>query len=114
MEKIEFNAFSDEKIRSALPPGRRTALICGLETHICLAQTALGALEDGFNVVVPADAVGARHEADHQAGLARMDKAGVMISTAEMSVFEMLRRAGTREFKQLQPLLKAGWRKQSE
>jgi len=110
IEKVDFNAFSDDSLRAALPPGRRSALICGIETHICLAQTALGAIRGGFKTIVPSDATGARFESDHLAGLTRLEQAGATLSTVEMVVFEMLRRAGTEEFKDLQPLLKAGWR----
>jgi nicotinamidase-related amidase len=82
-------------------------LLAGIETHICVAQTALDLVSQGGNVFVVADATSSRRPLDAQIALHRLDRAGVAITTAEAVVFEWLRRAGTDEFKALQPKLKA-------
>ena len=81
------------------------AIVCGIETHVCVSQTVHDLLGRGLDVHVPADAVGSRHELDHEVGLARMARAGAVVSSVEASLFELLERAGTPEFKAVQKLL---------
>jgi nicotinamidase-related amidase len=81
-------------------------LLAGVETHICVLQTALGGLSAGYDVHVAADAVGARAAASHSLGLERMRAAGVVISAAEMAIYELLGNARRTEFKQMLPFLK--------
>lgn len=85
---------------------RRTAVICGVETHICVNQTALDLVEMGYKVHVPADAVSSRHETDWQIGLEKMRQSGVVITSKEMAIFELLRDAACPEFKQILELVK--------
>jgi nicotinamidase-related amidase len=86
--------------------GERTqALVCGIETHVCVSQTVHDLLERGVEVHVPADAVGSRHEIDYERGLERLERAGAVVSTVEASLFELLERAGTPEFKAVQKLI---------
>ncbi len=86
--------------------GRGQAVICGMETHVCVLQTALLMKEYGFRPVVVADAASSRTEANHEAGLARLRENGVEVVTTEMVVFEWLRRAATHEFRELIKLIK--------
>jgi len=85
--------------------GRDQAIVCGIETHVCVSQTVHDLLDRGIEVHVPADAVGSRHEIDHQRGLDRMERAGAVVSTVEAALFELLERAGTPEFKAVQKLV---------
>ena len=85
--------------------GRTQAIVCGIETHVCVSQTAHDLLERGIEVHVPADAVGSRHELDYERGLERLERAGAVVSTVESVLFELLERAGTPEFKQVQRLI---------
>jgi len=84
---------------------RDQAIVCGIETHVCVSQTVQDLLEGGVEVHVPADAVGSRHSIDYERGLERMDHAGAVITTVETALFELLERAGTPEFKAVQKLI---------
>jgi nicotinamidase-related amidase len=88
------------------PGGVEQAIVCGIETHVCVSQTVHDLLADGIEVHVPADAVGSRHEIDYQRGLERMERAGAIVTTVEAALFELLERAGTPEFKAVQALVK--------
>jgi nicotinamidase-related amidase len=109
VDKMEFSCFGSDGFRSklkALPGNRNTVLLCGMEAHICVMQTALGALNDGYLVHVASDAVGSRAESNWRVGLDRMRAAGAVISSAEMMMYELLRCSGTPAFKELLPYLK--------
>ncbi len=109
IDKLEFSCFGKETFCSAvkaLPGNRTTMLLCGMETHICVMQTALGALDQGYLVHVASDAVGSRSEWNWKVGLERMRDAGCVISSTEMMMYELLRKSGTPAFKELLPHLK--------
>ena len=72
-----------------------------MECHVCVLQTALDLIEEGYEVYLLRDAVGSRAARDLEAGLARMERAGAIPATVEMALFEWLERAGTPEFKDL-------------
>jgi nicotinamidase-related amidase len=84
--------------------GVRKILLAGMETHVCVQQTALDLLADGWSVFVAVDAVGSRFEIDHRTALQRMDSAGATLTTTEAALFEWCRIAGTPEFKQISRL----------
>ena len=86
--------------------GRDQALVCGIETHVCVAQTVADLLDEGLDVQVATDAVSSRTAADRRAGLAKMEAIGAMSTSTEMALFELLGRAGTPEFKEVQGLIK--------
>ena len=109
IDKLEFSCFGKDTFCSAvksLPGKRNTMLLCGMETHICVMQTALGALDQGYLVHVASDAVGSRAEWNWKIGLDRMRDAGCVISSTEMMMYELLRQSGTAAFKELLPFLK--------
>jgi nicotinamidase-related amidase len=109
IDKLEFGCFSKDTFCSAvkaLPGNRNTMLLCGMETHICVMQTALGALDQGYLVHVASDAVGSRAEWNWKIGLDRMRDAGCVISSTEMMMYELLRKSGTPAFKELLQHLK--------
>jgi nicotinamidase-related amidase len=108
-DKLEFSCFGSDAFRShlkALPGDRNTVLLCGMEAHICVMQTALGALNEGYLVHVATDAVGSRAESNWKVGLDRMKSAGAVMSSTEMMMYELLRCSGTPAFKELLPHLK--------
>lgn len=86
--------------------GRRQILLCGVETHICVSQTALDLVADGYQVHVAADAVSARTLEKHKLGMERMRDRAVLPCAAEAAVYEMLREAGSPEFKAILALVK--------
>ena len=86
--------------------GRRQLLLCGVETHICVSQTALDLASQGYQVHVAADAVSARSLEKHKLGMERMRDSAVLPCAAEAAVYELLREAGTPEFKAILTLVK--------
>jgi nicotinamidase-related amidase len=107
-DKVEFSAYGSESFCGELEKynNRDTLLVCGLETHVCVLQTAVTALNRGYTVHVVADAVGSRTEQNWRAGLKRMEDAGIVTSTTEMMIFELVRRSDSAAFKQMLPQLK--------
>jgi nicotinamidase-related amidase len=103
--RIEKSVFSAARAEGFDLAGREQAVVCGIETHVCVSQTVHDLLERGVEVHVPADAVGSRHEVDYQRGLERMERAGAVVTTVEAALFELLERAGTPEFKEVQRLI---------
>jgi nicotinamidase-related amidase len=103
--RIEKTVFSAARADGFDLQGREQAIVCGIETHVCVSQTVLDLLEQGVEVHVPADAVGSRHEIDYERGLERLERAGAVVGTVEASLFELLERAGTPEFKSVQKLI---------
>jgi nicotinamidase-related amidase len=89
-----------------LPGNRNTMILCGMESHICVAQTALAALREGYLVHVASDAVGSRTEWNWKVGLERMRSAGAVISSTEMVIYEALRSSDTSAFKDMLKHLK--------
>jgi nicotinamidase-related amidase len=103
--RIEKTVFSAVRADDFDLGGRDQAIVCGIETHVCVSQTVHDLLEKGIEVHVPADAVGSRHPIDYERGLERMERAGAVVSTVEAALFELLERAGTPEFKAVQKLI---------
>jgi nicotinamidase-related amidase len=89
-------------------------LVVGIETHVCVQQTALDLLASGFRVYVAIDAVGSRHELDYQTALRRLESAGAVLTTTEAALFEWCDQAGTPEFKQISALVRETFSTQVE
>ena len=109
IDKLMFSCFGSDvfcSLLKRLPGQRTTVLLCGMETHICVMQTALGALREGYLVHVASDAVSSRTELNWRIGLDRMRAAGAILSSAEMMTYELLRSSGAPAFKELLPYLK--------
>jgi nicotinamidase-related amidase len=85
---------------------RFRVLLCGIESHVCLMQTALDLVAAGFETYVAVDAIGARYATDHETALRRMDSAGVILTTTETTMFEWCRTAEVPEFKTISALAK--------
>jgi len=86
--------------------GRKTILLTGIEAHVCVMQTAMGALERGLRVQLIADAVSSSTAFKKEVGIKRMMAAGVELSCYEMALFELMGQANTDEFRQVLPLIK--------
>lgn len=109
IDKTLFSCFGSDAFCSLLKrlPGQRTTLLlCGMESHICVTQTALGALREGYLVHVASDAVSSRTEWNWKIGLERMRAAGAIISSTEMMIYELMRSSSSAAFKELLPHLK--------
>lgn len=106
-EKLAFSCWKEEAFQRALKELRRPRiLLCGVETHVCVQQTAIDLMDAGYFVYVCADAVCSRRDLDRDMALARMRDCGAVITTVESALFEVLREAGTPQFKACLPLLK--------
>ena len=107
IEKMTFGCLATGKIKDALAAhGRRTIVLCGIETHICVMQTAMEAMSDGYTVALVEDAVSSRRPEDNEVGIARMRAAGVVPTTVEMLLLEWTGVAGTETFKKILPIIK--------
>lgn len=84
---------------------RRQIIVTGIEAHVCVLQTALDLLANGYQVHVPQDAVTSRKLANYQNALQRLQQAGVIVTNTESVLFELMAKAGTPEFKALQKLI---------
>jgi nicotinamidase-related amidase len=102
LEKVVFAASEAEGFDLE---GRDQALVCGIETHVCVNQTALDLLASGAEVQIAEDAVGSRTDENKRVGLHKMEQAGATLTSVETALFELLGRAGTDEFKQIQKLI---------
>jgi nicotinamidase-related amidase len=81
-------------------------LVCGIETHVCVQQTVLDMLADGWRVYVAVDAAASRYDLDHQVALRRMEASGAVLTTTEAALFEWCQTAGTPEFKQISRIVR--------
>jgi len=97
---------SEEFSRRLRELGRRQALVCGIETHVCVSQTVHDLLQSGFTVQVAVDAVESRNPLDREVALRRMERSGAILTTSEAAAFELLGDAKNPKFKEVQALFK--------
>lgn len=107
MEKVAFSCVGEagptDRIASL---GRKQAVICGIEAHVCVLQTAIGLASKGYEVFVVGDAVSSRTAMSVETALARFHKTDIQVVTTEMVAFEWLGRAATDEFKDISRLIR--------
>ena len=106
IEPLEKTCFSAAEADGFDLAGRSQALLCGIESHVCVSQTAHGLLDGGFEVHVARDAVTSRSKENSELGLHKMESAGAVVTSVETALFELLGAAGSDEFKQVQGLVK--------
>jgi nicotinamidase-related amidase len=107
LEKITFSCADDAGFAAALAAtGRDQVVLCGIETHVCVYQTARDLCARGVQVVVAADAVSSQSARDREIALQQMREIGVQILSVEMILFEILREARTPDFKQVADILR--------
>jgi nicotinamidase-related amidase len=105
--KVAFSSCGcDEFCRQIVAADKPKLLLAGIEAHVCVQQTALDLLANGYRVYVAVDAIGARHAVDCQTALRRMELSGVTMTTTEAALFEWCRQAGTAQFKQISQLVR--------
>jgi nicotinamidase-related amidase len=105
--KLTFSCAADPSLHQRIKEtGRPLLVICGMEAHVCVLQSALGFQQAGYRPVVVADAVSSRTPANREAALLRLRENGIEVATTEMVLFEWLGEAGTPEFKELSRLIK--------
>lgn len=107
LEKLFFDCMKDDEInKTVTSTGKKTAILTGIESHICVFQTALSLLASGYKVVIANDAVGSRRTGDWKAAMKALAAAGAAIYPAETIAFMIIEKAGTPEFKALSPLFR--------
>ena len=106
-DKLEFSAAAAPAFAALAPGlGRDQWIVCGMETHVCVYQTARDLVARGWAVHVCADAVSSRTPANREVGLGLMARAGAVITSTEVCVFDLLGRAGSDEFRALSKVIK--------
>ena len=106
VEPIEKTCFSAAAADGFDPDGREQVLVCGIESHVCVSQTAHDLIDRGLEVHVARDAVTSRTEENREVGLRKMERAGAVITSVETALFELLGAAGSDEFKTVQRLIR--------
>jgi len=107
IEKLEFSCFGSQKFRETFTRIQiKTLILLGIETHICVIQTAVEGLENGFRMCVVEDATSSRNPEDKATAIQRMRQSGVTIVSTEMLIYELLKKAGTPEFRETLKLIK--------
>ena len=107
IEKINFSCCGSDGFNEAMRKlGRDQVILCGIESHVCIYQTAFDLLHQSKQVAVAVDAVSSCSPSDREIGLKRMSEIGVQSMGVQMLMFEILKKAGTEQFKKAAPLLK--------
>ncbi|MCK4401143.1 hydrolase [bacterium] len=107
IDKICFSCFGNNDFSRKLKEGKRDNLIlCGIESHVCITQTALDGLKSNYSVFFIKDAISSRTINNRETGFERMAQAGAIPVSTEMAVFELLREAGTDKFKQIASMIR--------
>ncbi len=105
-EKITFSAYTGEVASSLEKLGRKKIIIVGMETHVCVFQTVRDLIAQGFQVYVVQDAVCSRAKENYQNGISLMSHMGAIVTNTETVFFDLMKKAGTPQFKKLSKLIK--------
>lgn len=106
-DKLTFSVYGSAPMREALAKsGRGQVFLFGIETHICVLQSAMDLQSAGYQVYLVGDCTAARRRKDHKAGLRRAEEEGALLTTREAAFYELLREAGSARFKEISNLVK--------
>ena len=83
----------------------KNVVVCGIESHVCVNQTVHGLLQKGYAVHVVTDAIASREKHNHETALRKMERSGALPTTVEMCLFELMKDARAKEFKEIQQLI---------
>lgn len=107
LEKVSFGCGRDAELeRHIATLARKQVLVCGIEAHVCVNQTVHQLLAQAYQVHIIQDAIGARHQSNYKAAMAKMQQSGAIPATVEMALFELLGTAAHPQFKAIQALIK--------
>jgi nicotinamidase-related amidase len=107
LNKTEFSCIGNDGIRKEITKtGKKTIILAGIESHVCIFQTGAQAIQEGYGVHLVADAISARSDFNMNIGINRLSQAGAVITSTEMLIFELLLKAGTQDFKKMLPIIK--------
>ena len=102
IHKMHFNCCDADAFNKRLDSeGLKNIIVTGVESHICIFQTCVSLVERGYNVHIPQDAVDSRTDENWRVGIGLMEKAGALITSTEAVIYQILKKAGTKEFKRM-------------
>ena len=104
VEKTSFDCFGEKKFSRSLK--KKNLIICGIEAHVCVAQTVLTALSKGFNAYLVVDAVSSRKKQDYSIAIKRLEKEGAKLVSTEMIIFQMMKDSKDKNFKKISKIIK--------
>ncbi|MDF2951866.1 MAG: hypothetical protein K0S18_1449 [Anaerocolumna sp.] len=106
-DKFSFSCYDDEKILEEIKKHKKkNIIICGIEAHVCVLQTAIDCMAAGYQVIIVEDCISSRRKNDKKVALQRAEMEGIIITTYESLLFELTRKAGNDTFKQISKLVK--------
>ncbi len=108
IEKVEFSCLANEEFSKTLTKLKYVTdlFVIGIEAHVCIFQTVLDAIKGGYTVHLLTDAVSSRSKLNREIGINRCEKMGAYLSSVEMILFQLLKKAGTPEFKEISRIVK--------
>lgn len=107
IEKTTFSCMRTEEFREKIKKlGRKNIIVCGVEAHICVLQTVLQLMDEGYNVYIAVDCIGSRNENDKLWGITRMGEAGAVVTTYESALYELLQDSKAEGFKEISAIVK--------
>jgi nicotinamidase-related amidase len=107
VEKTSFSCLRNQEfVQKLRETGRRTAVVCGIEAHICVQQTVLQLMEEGYEVYVPVDCISSRNLNDWLWAAERMERAGAVVTTYEAILYELMEDSKAPEFKAISAIVK--------
>lgn len=106
IDKLTFSSYEVPEVQAFLEGRGKYVLLCGIESHVCVLQTAIDLKEAGFTPILVADCISSRKQSDKEIALIRAQQEGILLTTSEAILFELTRKAGTDVFKQISKLVK--------
>ncbi len=106
MDKLTFSSYEVPEVQAFLEDRGKYVLLCGIEAHVCVLQTAIDLKEAGYTPILVADCISSRKQSDKEIALIRAQQEGILLTTSEAILFELTRKAGTDVFKQISKLVK--------
>ncbi|MEA2037884.1 MAG: hydrolase [Nanoarchaeota archaeon] len=107
IEKKEFSCLKNKEFLSQLKKlNKNNIIICGIEAHVCVVNTLLEAISQGFNVHLVVDAISSRKKADLNVAIGRSKQAGAFLTTVEMAIFQLMGSSGAEEFRKISKIVK--------
>lgn len=107
LDKVEFSCIANEKVAKAVAESGRTQwILAGMESHVCVYQTARDLIAQGMDAFVVYDAVISRAGTNYEIGIRLMERAGAFVTSTEAVLFDLLHKAGSDEFREISPLVK--------
>ena len=106
-EKLEFSCNKNKSFTDYINKyDFKNIIVCGIESHICILQTSIELLEQGFNILIPRDAIGSRNDIDNDTAFLRLILSGAVASTTESIICELCKTSNRKEFREVSKILK--------